>query len=120
EIGSHGMRHRSWRGMDEAVIREEVFQAKERIEEVIDHQVTKVACPFGTYDRHSLAQLKKAGIKLIYTSDGGFARHGDWLQARNTVLKSYTADDVARLMAEDPWGATSLVRYAKRLVKRWR
>jgi peptidoglycan/xylan/chitin deacetylase (PgdA/CDA1 family) len=120
EVGSHGMRHRSWQGMSAAVMQEEIFQAKECIEAVIGRPVTKAACPFGTYDRRSLAQLKKAGFEVVYTSDAGSTRASQWLQARNTLHKSDRPEVVASLLAENPWGAKSWVRCVKRLVKRWR
>jgi len=120
EIGSHGMQHRSWRGMSESVALEEIVEAKARLEQIIRRPVTKAACPFGSYDRSSLKRLRRAGFQVVYTSDRGTARPGQWLQARNTILTTDPPDVVARLLSENPFGAGAWMRGAKRFVKRWR
>ena len=38
--------------------------------------------PFGSYDRRVLARLRRSGVQCAFTSDGGHARPGSWLQNR--------------------------------------
>jgi peptidoglycan/xylan/chitin deacetylase (PgdA/CDA1 family) len=84
-IGSHGMRHRSWRGMDPATRREELVEARERLAEVAGRPVEAAACPLGRYDRHVLAELRRLGYRRVYTSDRRYARPDAWLQPRHSV-----------------------------------
>jgi peptidoglycan/xylan/chitin deacetylase (PgdA/CDA1 family) len=60
-IGSHGMRHRSWRNLDNRDLDEELGQARRRLEGVVERPVTRAACPFGAYDRRVLGALRSHG-----------------------------------------------------------
>ena len=123
EVGCHGMWHRSWRKMSELVAYEEIFEAKSRLEQIINMPVIKAACPFGAYDRYSLSLLRRAGFQVVYTSDRGVARPGQWLQPRNTIYKADPPDIVKELLvmeSEKAFGLRVWVRGAKRLVKRLR
>lgn len=119
EIGSHGMEHHPWRGMDESTMKREIVDAREVIEEAAGQKVVKAACPFGSYDRRSLALLRNTGIETVYTSDGGAARAGRWLQARETLHQTDSPSRITELV-ERRRRPESLLRDAKRLVKRWR
>ena len=120
EIGSHGMMHRSWRKMHDTVAREEIFEAKLRLEQMIKRPVIKAACPFGIYDRASLRLLREAGFRAVYTSDGGPVHSSRWLQARNTIRRDQPTDMVARLLSEKAFGAKALKRSIKRAIRRLR
>jgi peptidoglycan/xylan/chitin deacetylase (PgdA/CDA1 family) len=93
-VGSHGMRHRSWRGLDEGSGREELVSARAMIAEASGALVTSVACPFGAYDRRVLAALRHQGYVQVFTSDRRRARVSDWLQPRYSVLRG---DSVSRV-----------------------
>jgi peptidoglycan/xylan/chitin deacetylase (PgdA/CDA1 family) len=114
DIGCHGMRHRPWRGLDDGELREELVEAKGILEAVLERPVTEAACPFGSYDRRVLKTLRSAGYRRAYTSDRGTVRREGFLQARNTVGPSDSADLLQRI------AAPSLPRRAKLVVKRWR
>jgi peptidoglycan/xylan/chitin deacetylase (PgdA/CDA1 family) len=94
DIGSHGMRHRRWTGLDPENLNEELVQARSRLEETVGAPVKEAACPFGSYDRQVLAALRKSGYEKIYTSDEGPAQPEAWLLARNTVRRT---DDLAKI-----------------------
>jgi peptidoglycan/xylan/chitin deacetylase (PgdA/CDA1 family) len=115
EIGSHGMRHRPWRGLGDDDLREELVEAKQVLEAVIDRPITQAACPFGAYDRRVLRTLRRAGYHGVYTSDRGTARPGDWLQARTSIGPHDGPSVLDRIGAAD-----TLQRRVKRAVKRWR
>ena len=120
EIGSHGMLHRSWRNMSKPVIQEEIYTAKSRLEEIIGMPVMKAACPFGTYDRVALSQLRKAGFSNVYTSDRGLSRPDQWLQTRNTVHKGDRPELLTELFSETTLSFGTMMRNTKRFIKRWR
>lgn len=93
-VGSHGMRHRSWRGLDERSGREELVSARAMIAEASGALVTSVACPFGSYDRRVLSALRQCGYLQVFTSDRRRARTGAWLQPRYSILRG---DSVGRV-----------------------
>jgi peptidoglycan/xylan/chitin deacetylase (PgdA/CDA1 family) len=119
-IGSHGWSHRDWRRIDSAQAREELDDAHRVLGEVTGRPVSRVAIPFGSYDRHVLRRLRAAGVTRAYTSDGGRARPDAWLQARNSLRHDMDAAWIARVLDPD----TSLTQRARgtaaRAVKRLR
>ena len=119
EVGSHGMEHRPWRRMDQAAMHREIVEAKKALEEIAGRPIMKAACPFGAYDRRSLSRLREVGMETVFTSDGGSAQAGQWLQARHTLHRSDPGDLVTELVTRRK-RPESLPRVAKRLVKRWR
>ena len=96
-VGSHGMHHRSWRGLDEQSAEEELSVARSMIAEAAGEPVTTAACPFGAYDRRTLAALRRYGYSRVFTSDRRRARRGDWLQPRYSVRR----DDTVGTVRED-------------------
>jgi peptidoglycan/xylan/chitin deacetylase (PgdA/CDA1 family) len=120
EIGCHGMHHRRWRGLDRSALHEELVEAKAILEGTVEQAVTQAACPFGSYDRGVLHVLRRCGYRHVFTSDGGFARPGDFLQARNSVGPHHASGLLEQLSARDAGLASKLCRHAKLAIKRWR
>lgn len=119
-IGSHGMRHRPWRRLDDRARHEELVRAKAVLEEVVEQPVTEAACPFGSYDRRVIAALRSASYRRVYTSDRGTTRPNDFLQARNSVRPSDEPDVLRRISTLDRRPDKAFRRRAKLAVKRWR
>ena len=119
-IGSHGWSHRDWRRMDDVQARQELDDAHSVLGELTGRPVSRVAIPFGSYDRHVLRRLRAAGVTRAYTSDGGRARPDAWLQARTSLWCGLDDAWIARMLDPD----TSLTRRvrggAARVVKRLR
>ncbi|GAA0952538.1 polysaccharide deacetylase family protein [Nonomuraea longicatena] len=84
-VSSHGWAHRDWRTLDAAQAGEELVEAHRVLGAMTGQRVSRVAIPFGSYDRRVLARLRRAGVTRAYTSDGGRARAGSWLQARTSL-----------------------------------
>jgi peptidoglycan/xylan/chitin deacetylase (PgdA/CDA1 family) len=93
-VGSHGMRHRSWRGLDDASRVEELSTARAIIAEASGQTVASAACPFGEYDRSVLTSLRDLDYTQVFTSDRRRARPGHWLQPRYSVRRDDTVDTV--------------------------
>jgi peptidoglycan/xylan/chitin deacetylase (PgdA/CDA1 family) len=93
-VGSHGMAHRSWRGLDPQATEQELTVARAMIADAAGQPVTSAACPFGAYDRRVLAALRRRGYSRVYTSDRRRARSGDWLQPRYSIRHDDTVDTV--------------------------
>jgi peptidoglycan/xylan/chitin deacetylase (PgdA/CDA1 family) len=118
-VGSHGAAHRSWRSLADDELRREVDGAREAIESALGGPVAEASCPFGEYDRSVLGALRRAGFERVYTSDGGWADSGAWLQPRNTVTAANWPLVRERLVGREPARARAL-RGLKGAVKRWR
>jgi peptidoglycan/xylan/chitin deacetylase (PgdA/CDA1 family) len=119
-IGSHGMRHRSWRGLDPESSAEEFIAARSVIAEAAGVQVQSVACPFGAYDRNVLSALRRCGYTQVFTSDRRRARPGSWLQPRYSVVGNDTARTVKdNILAPRPY-RERLRRTVAGYMKAWR
>jgi peptidoglycan/xylan/chitin deacetylase (PgdA/CDA1 family) len=118
-IGNHGKQHRAWRGLSEMELNQELIEARDYLQETISDRVRFAACPNGSYDRRVLRHLRRSGYERVYTSDGGWTRAGDWLQARNSVLRRQGLDFVQSLCnAGYSWDG--LIRICKRAIKKMR
>jgi peptidoglycan/xylan/chitin deacetylase (PgdA/CDA1 family) len=119
-VGSHGWAHRDWRRITEAQVQEELADAHRVIGDLIGEPVTEVAVPFGSYDRIVLNRLRKAGVRRVYTSDGGRATVGSWLQPRNSIRHDLDAEWIRDVFDERSSPKVIARRFAARNVKRLR
>lgn len=117
-IGSHGMDHVDWRRCSDCDLQRELTASRRVLEDVLGVAVTRVAVPFGSYDRRVLDRVRRdGGYQRVFTSDGGPGRGSAWLQPRTTVPNNVlAASDLAA--SAGTWKTAE--RAAKRLVKRWR
>lgn len=101
-IGSHGWAHRDWRRITGDQIPQEFSDAHQVLSELSGQPVTRVAVPFGSYDRQVLRQLRRAGVRRVYTSDGGRAGRESWLQARTSLRDDLGAEWIQRVLDPAP------------------
>ena len=111
-IGTHGMSHRPWLGMNPATREAELVEARSRIEDASGVSVTDAACPLGRYDRRLLSDLRRLGYRRVYTSDRRAARPGSWLQPRFSVHRDDTGESLRATLLSQP----SLARRARQEV----
>ena len=116
-IGNHGLRHRRWTGLNSVELREELVEARERIEKLTGTAIDRAACPFGSYNRRVIRGLRDAGYRCVYTSDGGPARTDAFLQPRNSVQRTSDLESVKALCSE-PSQVRELLRQIKQAIKR--
>jgi peptidoglycan/xylan/chitin deacetylase (PgdA/CDA1 family) len=119
-IGSHGMRHCSWRGLHAAAIAEELEEARSVIADAADSAVTTAACPFGEYDRHVLSALRSRGYLQVFTSDRRRARAGQWLQPRYSVRRTDSVTSVRESILAPPAIRERIRGTVAYRVKAWR
>jgi peptidoglycan/xylan/chitin deacetylase (PgdA/CDA1 family) len=119
-IGSHGWSHRNWRQLTDEQAREEIVQAADVLADLTGELVTEVAIPFGSYDRHVLRRLRRAGVQRVYTSDGGRATAGSWLQPRNSLRHDSGAKWAQEVLTGTPSVPVRARRTAARAIKRLR
>jgi peptidoglycan/xylan/chitin deacetylase (PgdA/CDA1 family) len=116
-IGLHGMAHRSWADCGAAELDVEVDAARREIEAIAGRSVVRAACPFGAYNARCLRRLRQSGFERVYTSDGGVAKEGEWLQCRNTLQRHHRIEDVEALIEHPPVGLRDLSRRFRTFVK---
>lgn len=119
-IGCHGMRHRPWRRLAGRDLDEELVDSRRVLERIMRRPVREAACPFGSYDRRVLRNLRRHGYRRTYTSDSGMARPGDWIQARNTVGPANAEGLIDRVLAAERSTSHVVCRRARMAAKRWR
>jgi peptidoglycan/xylan/chitin deacetylase (PgdA/CDA1 family) len=119
-VGSHGWAHRDWRRISSAQTTQEITDANRLLSELTGRIVSRVAIPFGSYDRHVLRLLRDAGIARAYTSDGGRARAESWLQARNSLRHDLDAGWIQEVLDGSPTLHTRARRLTAGVVKRVR
>jgi peptidoglycan/xylan/chitin deacetylase (PgdA/CDA1 family) len=118
-VGSHGWNHVDWRRADDKTLAQETQGALDEISAVIGHRVDEVGVPFGSYDRRVLNQLRRTGVRTVYTSDGGRATLAGWLVPRLSFATSWPQGTLRRAVLA-PTGKLErtklgLIRTLKRL-----
>jgi peptidoglycan/xylan/chitin deacetylase (PgdA/CDA1 family) len=116
-IGSHGKRHRRWAWLNPGELYEELNESRAKLESLLGQKVREAACPFGSYNRAVFRGLRAAGYEGVYTSDGGPSRVGEWVSARNTIVRSHTLRDVQRIIDSKQSGLVSMIRMSKFALK---
>jgi peptidoglycan/xylan/chitin deacetylase (PgdA/CDA1 family) len=119
-IGSHGWAHRNWRQIDETQAAQEFAEAHRVLHELTGQPVTRVAIPFGSYDRRVLARIRLTGVTRAYTSDGGRTRPDSWLQARNSLRHDIGPEWTEQVLNGTPALPVRARKLAARAVKRVR
>lgn len=119
-IGTHGMDHRPWRGLDAAEQKRELETARTEIADVVGAPVTEAALPLGRYDRRLLSQLRRLGYTAVHTSDRRWASAGAWMQPRFSVREGDNAESVqAHILTRQPL-THRVERTVVGRIKRWR
>lgn len=119
-VGTHGMNHIPWRGLDPATNRAELVDARARIAAVTGTTVDAAACPLGRYDRRLLADLRRFGYRRVYTSDRRVADPNAWLQPRFSIRADDTAESFRAQATAVPSVAQRATDTVKGVIKRWR
>ena len=119
-LGCHGMSHRPWRRLRSDQLRDELLTSRSRLEDILGLEVSDAACPFGAYDRRTLRSLRRFGYERVFTSDMGWARADQWLQARNTVRAGAHPRHLDDLLPAAPSLSRVLTGQIRMVAKRWR
>jgi peptidoglycan/xylan/chitin deacetylase (PgdA/CDA1 family) len=119
-IGTHGMRHRSWRALDADGRHEELSVARSLIAKAAGMCVTFAACPFGAYDRRVIKALRRCGYTRVFTSDRRRAQPSAWIQPRYTITGYDTIQTVRDEILMPPPLRDRVRHAAAAKVKAWR
>lgn len=71
EIGSHSMTHSYLRRLNDIQLRAEIFESKDRLEQVTGSKVDHFSCPGGRWDPRVSALAREAGYASVATSEIG-------------------------------------------------
>ena len=98
EIGCHSMTHPYLTDIDDARLRVETAEAKERLEQITGAPVKHFSCPGGRWDRRVLEAVKRAGFTSMATSRMAMnlANTDPFALNRVAVLRDTTAQQVMR------------------------
>jgi peptidoglycan/xylan/chitin deacetylase (PgdA/CDA1 family) len=119
-IGSHGMDHRPWRGLDEHDLDRELVEARHRLAAAAGTTVHEAALPLGRYDRRVLRAVRRLGYSHLHTSDRGWGRGEAWLQPRFSVRLGDSVESVRRDMLTPASPAGRAHHALRTAAKRWR
>jgi peptidoglycan/xylan/chitin deacetylase (PgdA/CDA1 family) len=119
-IGSHGMDHRPWPGLDHATTQRELVEARSQIADLAGTVVEEAALPLGRYDRRLISRLHSAGYRRIHTSDRRVASQGAWIQPRFSVRKEDSPNTIRAEVAAARRPMRRVYLGAVGTVKRWR
>ena len=97
-VGSHGMYHKNWRCLGNRELADEIWTARDQLENILGYRVTNIAMPYGQYNRRILRMLRKADYEMVYTVDGLGAKAEDWLQPRYCLTKKDSFDTVRSML----------------------
>ncbi|WP_171189070.1 polysaccharide deacetylase family protein [Ruegeria sp. HKCCC2117] len=118
-IGSHGIRHVAWTGLDKAELARELQDSRTQLEDICGHPVTEAGIPFGLYDARVLRGLQAAGYTAAWSSDGGRFRQDAFLRPRTSLQGSMNSSDLDAILS----GRMAPLRRLRRAVgmvrKRW-
>ena len=119
-VGSHGWAHRDWRRIEPGLHDQEFGDALRVLAKLIGSEVSRVAIPFGSYDRHVLRHLRRTGVSCAFTSDGGRAQPESWLQPRTSLQADTNPQWIRSVLDGRPPLARRARRVAVRTLKRLR
>lgn len=118
EIGSHGIAHVAWNGLDTAALDRELDQSRSMLQEICGHPVTKAGIPFGLYNAHVLRALRRNGYGTAFSSDMGSMRANAFLRPRTSIRKDMTPSDIDAILAGRMSPGKQLRRAAGMIKKR--
>lgn len=112
DIGSHGIAHVAWSGLDADALRHELTRSRSVLEDICGHPVTKAGIPFGLYNARVLRALRQSGYEQAFSSDGGRMRNDTFLRPRTSLRGDMAPADVNAVLA----GRLPLGRRVRRTV----
>ncbi len=97
-IGSHGARHRDLTALNPQGLADELAQSKAALEAICGAPISGFAIPFGRYNRRVLRMIRQAGFERAFSSDGGDALDGSFMQPRRSIRGDMQGSDIDRIL----------------------
>ena len=122
-VESHGLDHRSLRGLDLPELRRQVHDARRMIEDRVGREVTSLAYPFGTvrdFNSVTKEEIRRAGYHNACTSVNGINRHDqDLFELRRTKIEQGDMPIFKRILSGGIDGWAFVDRNLSALQKRY-
>ena len=110
EVGCHTFSHPRLINLPEKAIEQEIMGPKDSMEKNLGHKVKFFAYPYGLYDDTVRAVAKRAGFRLMLTSDPGGVGTGakfDRVPRQAVVGAQMSLDDFIKKLMNPPLEVTS-------------
>ena len=105
-IGTHGMRHRPWRSLDEEGYREELDEATELLEAAAGAQHRQGGVPVRRVRPQGPAGVEAAEFRRVYSVDRRPARPDAWFQPRYVIRRGEHYAGTVRSFGSDSFSRT--------------
>lgn len=105
EVGSHGLNHVAWTGVDDRTLEREVRDSKAIIEGIIGRPVTSASTPFGLYDRRVLRCLRRSGYRDVFSSDGTPRLTSAWPTPRQSLRSGFDIEALTNRAARQSFSS---------------
>jgi peptidoglycan/xylan/chitin deacetylase (PgdA/CDA1 family) len=69
EVGCHSMTHAYLSDIGEPDLKREIVDAKDRIEQIVGHEIEHFSCPGGRYNNRALEMARRAGFQTVANSE---------------------------------------------------
>ena len=102
EVGSHTVTHAALTHLDDAHALAELSASRRALELAVGHSVPWFAYPYGAYDEHAVALVRRAGYQLAVTTRSGSCQHsGERLELKRLeVLDTTGVAGLAAMLSE--------------------
>ena len=89
EIGFHSRTHSDLTKIDENLLKGEIIQGKQEVEEKLGFKVRYFAYPRGLYSKNIIKAVQKAGFEAGFTVDGGAVTNKNPFKINRVVINKY-------------------------------
>ncbi|NOD49766.1 MULTISPECIES: polysaccharide deacetylase family protein [unclassified Ruegeria] len=96
-VGSHGIAHVGWSGLDRDALNRELGHSRNVLQDICDLPITEAGIPFGLYNARVLRALRRNGYTVAFSSDTGHMNDKSFLRARTSLrgdMSSAQFDDI--------------------------
>ncbi len=120
-VGSHGATHRMLSSLSPALIKQELGDSKQQLEDVLGRRVTSLSIPGGAVDARVIAIACELGYTEVFTSTIGVnpTSSGRYDIARLGVTRATSLTTLRRWLSfhlEDEWWRKAVLDVPKRLL----
>ena len=92
EIGCHSMTHAYLTDLDPTLLRVEVLEAKQKLEQILGNAVNHFSCPGGRFNRQVIRMAHEVGYQTVSTSRiCANGKNADWFRLGRVALQRGTS-----------------------------
>jgi peptidoglycan/xylan/chitin deacetylase (PgdA/CDA1 family) len=98
DFGSHTVSHRALGKLDQQAARDELYFSKQRLEDLLETEITSIAYPTGSYNEETLRIVKGLNYSLAFTVNQGICSpSSEKLILPRIPVFSYTRDIISEI-----------------------